>query len=83
MFSEASERKRGCLHVESAIDSKERKGDSTDGETERTELGSRASRREGRRGDAGVSDGLCSHQRLDTFADLLAGARHLDLGLAW
>ena len=33
---EASERKRGGLHVESAIDSKERKGDSTERGTERT-----------------------------------------------
>ena len=33
---EASERKRGCLHVESAINSKERKGDSTERGTERT-----------------------------------------------
>ena len=41
--------------------------------------GSRASRREGRRGDAGTSDGPCSHQRLDTFA----GAQDLDLDLVW
>ena len=39
--------------------------------------GSRASRREGRRGDAGASDDPCSHQRLNTFA----GAQDLDLGL--
>ena len=45
--------------------------------------GSRASRREGRRGDAGASDGPCSHQRLVTFADPLAEVRHLDLGLVW
>uniref|UniRef100_A0A8C4X2A1 Aldehyde dehydrogenase 5 family member A1 n=1 Tax=Eptatretus burgeri TaxID=7764 RepID=A0A8C4X2A1_EPTBU len=62
---------------------KERKGDLTERETERTELGSRASRREGRRGDDGASDGPCSHQRLDTFADPLARARHLNLGLVW
>ena len=62
---------------------KERKGDSTERESERTESGSRASRREGRRGDDGASDGPCSHQRLDTFADPHAGARHLDLGLVW
>ena len=42
-----------------------------------------ASRREGKRGNDGASDGPCSHQRLDTFADPLAGARHLDLGLVW
>ena len=48
---------------------KERKGDSTEKETERTELRSRASRQEGRRGEDGASDGPCSHQRLDTFAD--------------
>ena len=41
--------------------------------------GSRASRREGRRGDAGASDGPCSHKRLDTFA----GAQDLDFGLVW
>ena len=62
---------------------KERKSDLTERETERTELVSRASRREGRRGDDGASDGPCSHQRLDTFADAFAGARHLDLGLVW
>ena len=39
---------------------KERKGDSTEKETERTELRSRASRREGKRGNDGASDGPCS-----------------------
>ena len=38
-------------------------------ETERTKLGSRASRREGKRGTDGASDGPCSHQQIDTFAD--------------
>ena len=52
-------------------------------ETERMELRGRASRREGKRGNDRASDGPCSHQRLDTFADPLAGARHLDLGLVW
>jgi len=42
-------------------------------ETERMELRGRASRREGKRGNDGASDGPCSHQRLDTFADPLAG----------
>ena len=48
---EASERQRGCLHVESAIDSKERKGDSTERGTERTKLksGFEAGRQERRR----------------------------------
>ena len=62
---------------------KERKGDSTEKKTERTELRNRALRREGKRGNDGASDGPCSHQRLDTFADPLAGARHLDLCLVW
>ena len=50
-FFEASERKRGGLHVESAIDSQERKGDSTDGETERMKRksGFEAGRQERRR----------------------------------
>ena len=36
------------------------KGDSTEKETERTELRSRASRWEGKRGNDGASDGPCS-----------------------
>ena len=36
---------------------KERKGDSAEKETERTELRSRASRSEGKRGNDGASDG--------------------------
>ena len=39
---------------------KERKGDSAEKETERAELRSRASRREGQRGNDGASDGSCS-----------------------
>ena len=39
---------------------KERRGDSAEKETERTELRSRASRREGKRGNDRASDGPCS-----------------------